>query len=157
MRISYELDFESFKPWSGAVDTHARIVNAGKAELFESMLEDCYPDGMTETELNDFLWFEPETCYKWVGLRTETEIREEIKEAETELADLEAEFREQLEEIIDAMNEQRGESGERPMSTDEKEVTLQELWENEYSAEAANIHARLEDLRAELEKVLEES
>ena len=36
-------------------------------------LEDLYPDGMDETELNDLLWFEPETVYEWLGIEGEEE------------------------------------------------------------------------------------
>ena len=55
MKIYSELDFVSFNPWSGAVNTHRRIVDADKAEAFEAELEALYPDGMSETQLNDLL------------------------------------------------------------------------------------------------------
>lgn len=58
MTITYELDLNSFKAWSGAIDTLDRIKREGKCEELESILEDTYPDGMTETELNDLLWFD---------------------------------------------------------------------------------------------------
>ena len=72
MTITYELDLNSFKAWSGAVDTLERIQREGKCSLLEQILEDIYPDGMTETELNDLLWFEPETVYEWLGIRSGT-------------------------------------------------------------------------------------
>ena len=73
MKISYELDLSTFKAWSGAVDTLNRIQHEGKCEALEAILEDIYPDGMTETELNDLLWFEPDTVYEWLDMRTELE------------------------------------------------------------------------------------
>ena len=36
-------------------------------------------DDIEETELNDLLWFEPDTVYELVGLPTESEIREDIE------------------------------------------------------------------------------
>lgn len=87
MKIAYELNLRTFEAWSGAVDTLERIQREGKCEELEDILEDAYPDGMTETELNDLLWFEPETIYEWLGIRSESQIQEEIKEAETELED----------------------------------------------------------------------
>ena len=88
MTITYELDLNSFKAWNGAIDTLDRIKRAGKCEKLELILEDTYPYGMTETELNDLLWFEADEVYNWIGLRTESEIRGEIDEAEEELSDL---------------------------------------------------------------------
>ena len=88
MTITYELDLNSFKAWSGAVDTLDRIQREGKCAELESILEDTYPDGMTETELNDLLWFEADTMFEWLGMRSETQIRAEIKDAESELEDL---------------------------------------------------------------------
>lgn len=88
MTITYELDLNSFKAWSGAVDTLDRIQREGKCTELESILEDTYPDGMTETELNDLLWFEADTVFEWLGMRSETQIRAEIKDAESELEDL---------------------------------------------------------------------
>lgn len=85
MTITYELDLNSFKAWSGAVDTLERIQREGKCAELENILEELYPDGMTETELNDLLWFEPETVYEWLGIRSEGQIEKEIEEAEAEL------------------------------------------------------------------------
>lgn len=69
MEIKTELtDLYNFEAWSGATNTKDAIIAAGKGEEFISALEDVYPDGMTDTELNDLLWFEPEYCYELVGL-----------------------------------------------------------------------------------------
>ena len=84
MTITYELDLRNFKAWSGAKDTLERVINEGKCDLLEQILEDTYPDGMTETELNDLLWFEPETIYEWLGISDDEEEEEEEAEAEEE-------------------------------------------------------------------------
>ena len=73
MRIYSEISLENFEAWSGAVDTIERVREEGKCEELESILEDLYPDGMSETELNDLLWFEPETVYEWLGIEEEEE------------------------------------------------------------------------------------
>lgn len=85
MTITYELNLNSFKAWSGAVDTLERIQREGKCEELENVLEELYPDGMTETELNDLLWFDSESVYEWLGIRSEAQIEKEIEEAEAEL------------------------------------------------------------------------
>lgn len=73
MRIYKEFDFDSFQPWSGAVDTYNRIQEERKGAALETILDELYPDGMTETELNDLLWFEPETIFEWLGIEEEEE------------------------------------------------------------------------------------
>ena len=74
-----ETSLENFEAWSGAVDTLDRVIEAGKCNELESILEDLYPDGMSETELNDLLWFEPETVYEWLGIEEEEEEEEEAR------------------------------------------------------------------------------
>ena len=87
MTITYDLDLNSFNAWSGAVDTLDRIQREGKCAELENVLEELYPDGMTETELNDLLWFDSESVYEWIGIRSEEQIEKEIEEAEAELED----------------------------------------------------------------------
>lgn len=64
-------DIDDYKPWSGAVDTYNRIKDAGLLDQLDIILEDVYPEGITETQLNDIFWFEPEWCYEMVGLSDE--------------------------------------------------------------------------------------
>ena len=76
MRIYSETSLENFEAWSGAIDTLDRVREAGKCYELEAILEDLYPDGMSETELNDLLWFEPETVFEWLGIEEEEEEEE---------------------------------------------------------------------------------
>ena len=71
MKIITEKSIDQFKPWSGAVDTFNRIKEAELLSELESWLEELYPDGMTDTELNDLLWFDDETVYKWLCMTDE--------------------------------------------------------------------------------------
>ena len=87
MTITYELDLNRFEAWSGAKETLERIQREGKCTELENILEELYPDGMTETELNDLLWFDSESVYEWLGIRSEGQIEKEIEEAEAELED----------------------------------------------------------------------
>ncbi len=64
----YKEGIESYTPWNGAKDTYDKICEADKVDDLETMLEAFYPDGMSETELNDLLWFEPETVFEWLGI-----------------------------------------------------------------------------------------
>ena len=98
MTITYELDLNRFEAWSGAKETLERIRREGKCEELENVLEELYPDGMTETELNDLLWFDSESVYEWLGIRSEEQIEREIKEAEEELAEVQSNLEDDLDD-----------------------------------------------------------
>lgn len=75
-----EMSIHDFEPWSGAVNTYERLKCEGKLDELDSLLPDMFgKDDVEETELNDLLWFEPDTVYELVGLPTESEIREDIE------------------------------------------------------------------------------
>lgn len=58
-----------FKPWSGAVDTYNRLIEAGKDEEFVDQIEQVFAgQDVSETDINDMLWFETKTCFELVGL-----------------------------------------------------------------------------------------
>ena len=60
--------FDSYTPWSGAEATYSRIAEAGKLGELEDWLEEMYPDGIGETELNDLLWFDRDEVLSAMGL-----------------------------------------------------------------------------------------
>ena len=69
MIITREFEgIEAFEAWSGAVDTKETIINAGKAKEFDTLLDELFPNGCTEGELNDFLWFEDDYIYNLLGI-----------------------------------------------------------------------------------------
>ena len=65
------LTLREFKAWSGAKDTQETILNEGKGEEFDSLIEELYPDGINETHLNDLLWFEEDWLYEMLGIADE--------------------------------------------------------------------------------------
>ena len=73
MKLYVEFDINNFEAWSGAVDTKNRIIEEGKAEAFNSLVEDIFPDGCTETEMNDFLWFDDEYIFELLGISDDEE------------------------------------------------------------------------------------
>lgn len=62
-----------FEFWSGGKDT-VEDLTCNEVETIISILEDCYPEGMSETELNDFFWFERDTIAEWLGYSSFEEI-----------------------------------------------------------------------------------
>ena len=77
MKIVSEIGLEEFNAWSGAVTTKERIIEEGKEREFEDLIEECYPEGLTDTELNDLLWFEDEWLFESLGIVDEEEEEEE--------------------------------------------------------------------------------
>lgn len=73
MRIYSDFDFDRFQPWSGAVTTYNRIAEENKGDELEWLLDELYPDGMTETQFNDLLWFETDLIYEFLGISDEEE------------------------------------------------------------------------------------
>ena len=134
MTITYELDLNSFEAWSGAKDTLDRIQREGKCAELENILEELYPDGMTETELNDLLWFDSESVYEWLGIRSEEQIKREIKEAEEELEEVQSNLEYDL---------------------DDDELTTEERAEiiESYQPDIDEIKERIADLKEELSEL----
>ena len=64
----YDFDF-----WSGARETVNYLTDEEIEEIF-SILETCYDEGISETELNDFFWFEDDTIANWLGYESFEEI-----------------------------------------------------------------------------------
>ena len=64
--------------WSGAVDTITDIQNANKEDEFMNFLEAVFCDEVpTDTEVNDFIWFERDYIYENIGLTKNGELPEE--------------------------------------------------------------------------------
>ena len=66
MKITSEISLRNFEGWSGAVDTLNTLTD-DQRDALEANLEELYPDGMDESSLNDFLWFENDTIAEWLG------------------------------------------------------------------------------------------
>ena len=71
MKITREMNLRNFEAWSGAKNTLNKLIELGKCEELETVLEDLYPEGMTETQLNDVLWFDVEWIYETLGIKEE--------------------------------------------------------------------------------------
>ena len=134
-----EMSIHDFEPWSGAVNTYERLERNDKLNDLEGLLPEIFGrDDIEETELNDLLWFEPDTVYEMVGLKTESEIEEEIEETESEIKYI-TEYIDTLEEEIQ-LYEQGSEEWQDAMSTLVG-----------YKLDLENLYDRLEELRKEFE------
>lgn len=80
MKIISEISISQFDAWSGAKDTLKRILEEGKEKEFDSYIEEFYPDGLTDTELNDILWFDSENIFEAIGITEEEDEETEDNE-----------------------------------------------------------------------------
>ena len=71
MKITCDVTLENFKAWSGAIETQKRIIEEGKQEEFDMLIEELYQEGIDETTLNDLLWFEEEWLFECLGIEEE--------------------------------------------------------------------------------------
>ena len=67
LKIYVTLD--DYRPWSGAVETFNTIEDNNKLDDFELLIKDCYPEGISQTSLNDILWFNGDWVLEQLGLK----------------------------------------------------------------------------------------
>ncbi len=65
-----------FKAWSGGEDTQRVILENNKGDEFDSLIEELYPDGLSETQLNDILWFDSDWCFEMLDITEEEDAEE---------------------------------------------------------------------------------
>lgn len=70
--------------WSGARDTLEDIIKAEKEEEFMQYLDEVFgaDDEVEDTTINDFIWFERDTIYDYLGLDENGEIPKDDDEEE---------------------------------------------------------------------------
>ena len=135
MKIYSEINIADFKAWGGAIDTLDRIITEDKCDELEAILEDLYPDGIDETKLNDLLWFDNETVFGWLGIRTESEIRSELAEVKEELEELKQNYADDCED--------------ENMTVEEKI----KLWKSNYEDDILELEEKISELEKELENI----
>ena len=80
MVYSKEFSVDAFPFWSGAKDTIKDVQTASKADELQLLIEEMFADNETpptETEINDFVWFEREFIYDQLGLDENGELHDE--------------------------------------------------------------------------------
>ena len=83
MEIKRECGFNELQEtcWSGAVDTLNTISKHDKEDEFMQYLEEVFSDDIpTETEVNDFIWFEDDAIFEELDINLEDKEEPEEKE-----------------------------------------------------------------------------
>ena len=100
MIIKREMSLQEFEAWSGAVDTYNYLSDNGLLDDLESILEVSGYDEMTDTELNDLLWFESDWIYEMLNIRTYDQINQEIEDLKQDISELKSELIENEKELM---------------------------------------------------------
>lgn len=83
MTYTKEFSIDDFQFWSGAKDTVEDVRRAGKMDELEAVIEaafECDEEPPTETQINDFVWFERELIYGQLGLDENGNLPDEDEE-----------------------------------------------------------------------------
>ena len=70
MIIKTEKDLTNFDFWSGAVLLANRLTYIELKQITKQ-LEEFYPEGMTDTQINDLFWFDEDFICEIIGEKTE--------------------------------------------------------------------------------------
>ena len=80
MVYSKEFSVDTFPFWSGAKDTFEDVCKADKMYELQFLIEEMFANNETpptETEINDFVWFERDFIYNQLGLDENGELHDE--------------------------------------------------------------------------------
>ena len=86
MKYYVETSLENFEAWSGGRDTLEVLIDKGLCDTVEACLEEALGEDVSNTAINDVLWFERDTIADWCGFSSweALENGEEEDEEETE-------------------------------------------------------------------------
>ena len=71
MKITTETSLNNFKFWASA-EHNASLLTYDQLNAIESTLDELYPGGMSDTDLNDLFWHDFDTVLDWIGTDYET-------------------------------------------------------------------------------------
>ena len=91
MKYYVETSLENFEAWSGGRDTLEVLIEKGLCDTVEACLEEALGEDVSDTAINDTLWFERDMIAEWCGFSSwealENGEEEEEEETEEEEAD----------------------------------------------------------------------
>ena len=86
MKVYSEISLKNFEPWGSAECVFYRL-SLGEIEILEETIEDIYPNGIDETDLNDIFWHNKEWVFEIIGIFDRNETRKEKDKKEGEFWD----------------------------------------------------------------------
>ena len=72
MKIYKDISMHNFDAWSGGKDTLETIKEHNKINDLEALMQEMFHDSTpTETDINDFLWFDDDFIFEHLGIEIE--------------------------------------------------------------------------------------
>lgn len=89
MKVYSEVSLSRFEFWSGAKELAAQLTEE-QFDMVESILDDNYPDGLSDVEINDLFWFDQNLIREWADMPCEEleDVPEEAQEVLSKYYDL---------------------------------------------------------------------
>lgn len=134
MKITTETDIRNFEFWSGAKD-RVKDIRYDDWDSIEAAVEEMFPDGCTDTELNDLFWFDFNLIAQACGYENEEHYFYGAAKDESDMIDVLTErFPEVSEEAIEEWVEWEW------VKTDNLDRCCEffEVWYKEWQAENAD-------------------
>lgn len=153
MKITMEINFETYETRKSAQSFLNRIVCEGKAELLDAVLTDMYPDGINESELDDILDYNEEDVCRWLDMRTEEDVRSDIRDKEAEIEDAQDSIKE-LEEEIASWERELYEDEDADTNDIQSKIDEIEIEINDYEHDIEAYTEELDELKEELDDIL---
>ena len=87
MKYYVETSLENFEAWSGGRDTLEVLIEKGLCDTVEMFLEEALGEDISDTAINDVLWFERDTIADWCGFSSWEALENGEEEEEEETAE----------------------------------------------------------------------
>lgn len=81
MKIYNETSLSNFEFWSGAKD-RVKYLTDSDFDIIENAFKELYPDGMSDTEINDIFWFEEDLIAEMLGYDDFEELMNDREDTE---------------------------------------------------------------------------
>lgn len=63
MKVFTEISLKDFDAWSGGKDRLDVLIEQDACDEVERFIDEIFPEGLEETTLNDYLWFDVENDF----------------------------------------------------------------------------------------------
>ena len=68
MIIKTDTNLRNFNAWGRAIEIKNLILDEGLEEEFEEIINEWYPNGLSDAELNDLLWLDRDWVLEILGI-----------------------------------------------------------------------------------------
>lgn len=81
MLIREDISVRDFDFWAGGFETWLELTFE-ELDALDDLLPEAFPNGLTQTELNDLFWFDSDLIAEWLGFEDWENLVEEHEKEE---------------------------------------------------------------------------